>query len=387
MMSPERSAVTPFEFRAPPPSPIGTSRRSSVTNDEVLTEFLEHSLRVPDLVLPENIFPRQRFIENPPRIDFRMIESSDRDSVLKILDSMASIGFFQLVNHGIPAQLIGAVAAAAAAGVFGISPEKKVAVARSPEKAYGFEEYWHGEDESELCEEFVWSRDEGLKVEMEAISPFGYSSFSKKMEWMTQLTEKVGEKILEILVENSGGKVEKKDVILGHGSVWCVYKQKKQRMNWNDELENCFKHDVIRMLIRGTDFSHAFCFHFCHGSSPLFHVYTKRGWVSFVPDESAIVVTVGNHIQAWSGGQYKHVIGRPIYRDHNKEEESGSSSSNNNNNNGISMAFLFSPTSSSSSNGSEPLNEIRTLSLAHQALFALFLTLLYNFFFYILKYI
>lgn len=176
-MSPERAAATPFEFRAPPPSPIGTSRRSSVTNDEVLTEFLEHSLRVPDLVLPETIFPRERFVENPPRIDFRLIESYDRDSVLKILDSMRSFGFFQLVNHGIPVELIGAVAAAADAGVFGISPEKKVAVGRSPEKAYGFEELWHGEDESEVSEEFVWNRDEDLKMEMEAISPIGYSNF------------------------------------------------------------------------------------------------------------------------------------------------------------------------------------------------------------------
>uniref|UniRef100_A0A9I9D493 Non-haem dioxygenase N-terminal domain-containing protein n=1 Tax=Cucumis melo TaxID=3656 RepID=A0A9I9D493_CUCME len=336
MMSPERAAATPFEFRAPPPSPIGTSRRSSVTNDE-------------------------------------------------ILDSMRSFGFFQLVNHGIPVELIGAVAAAADAGVFGISPEKKVAVGRSPEKAYGFEELWHGEDESEVSEEFVWNRDEDLKMEMEAISPIGYSNFSKKMEWLTQLTEKLGEKILEIFLENSG-KIARNEVFSGHGSVWCVYKQKiKQRLSvWNDELENCFKHDVIRMLIRGTDFSHAFCFHFCHGSSPLFHAYSKRGWVSFVADESAVVVTVGDHIQGWSGGQYKHVIGRPIYKDHNKEEQSGS----NNNNNGISMAFLFSPTSSSSSSSSNALkspNEIRTLSLAHQALFALFLTLLYNFFFYILK--
>ncbi|TYK08517.1 1-aminocyclopropane-1-carboxylate oxidase [Cucumis melo var. makuwa] len=298
MMSPERAAATPFEFRAPPPSPIGTSRRSSVTNDEVLTEFLEHSLRVPDLVLPETIFPRERFVENPPRIDFRLIESYDRDSVLKILDSMRSFGFFQLVNHGIPVELIGAVAAAADAGVFGISPEKKVAVGRSPEKAYGFEELWHGEDESEVSEEFVWNRDEDLKMEMEAISPIGYSNFSKKMEWLTQLTEKLGEKMLEIFLENSG-KIARNEVFSGHGPVWCVYKQKiKQRLSvWNDELENCFKHDVIRMLIRGTDFSHAFCFHFCHGSSPLFHAYSKRGWVSFVADESAVVVTVGDHIQ------------------------------------------------------------------------------------------
>ena len=74
------------------------------------------------------------------------------------------------------------------------------------------------------------------------------------------------------------------------------------------------------------------------------------------------MVTVGDQIQAWSGGQYKHVIGRPIY----KEEK------------GISMAFLFAPTSS-------PSHVPPTLSLPHQALFALFLILLYNAFLYFLN--
>ncbi|XP_022948619.1 uncharacterized protein LOC111452244 [Cucurbita moschata] len=371
MMSPELTAATPFDFRAPPPSPINTSRRSSVTNDDVLTDFLEHSLRVPNLVLPENIFPRQRFIQNPPRIDFRSIESSDHDSVVRILDSMGSIGCFQLGNHGIPMELIGAVASAAAAGVFGISREKKTVVTRSPEKGYGFEEYWDGEDESEVSEEFVWSRDEGLRKEMEGISGFGYSDFSNKMEALTQVTEKVGEKILEIFRENCG-KVAEKEVGWRQGSVWCVHKQKQRQ---NDELENCLKHDVMRMLIRGSDLSHALCFHFCHGSSSsssscVFHVYSKKGWVCFVPEESAIMVTVGDQIQAWSGGQYKHVIGRPIYK-----EEKGN---NINNGIGISMAFLFAPTSS-------PSNVPPTLSLPHQALFALFLILLYNAFLYFLN--
>jgi hypothetical protein len=37
---------------------------------------------------------------------------------------------------------------------------------------------------------------------------------------------------------------------------------------------------VIRMLIRGTDFSHALCLHVCDGASE-FHVSSKKGWVSF----------------------------------------------------------------------------------------------------------
>lgn len=175
-VSPQSVPEKPFDFRAPPPSPIASGRRSSVTNDDVLTEYLEHSLRVPDLILPDKVFPRQKFIENPPRIDFQALDSKESyDTVSKIVDSITTIGCFQLVNYGIPSELIKS-ALAAATGIFQVSPEKRAAVTRSPEKPYGFEEV-HGEEEIEMSEEFVWCRDENLMLEMEGIWPLGYSKF------------------------------------------------------------------------------------------------------------------------------------------------------------------------------------------------------------------
>lgn len=175
-VSPQSVPEKPFDFRAPPPSPIASGRRSSVTNDDVLTEYLEHSLRVPDLILPDKVFPRQKFIENPPRIDFQALDSKESyDTVSKIVDSITTIGCFQLVNYGIPSELIKS-ALAAATGIFQVSPEKRAAVTRSPEKPYGFEEV-HGEEEIEMSEEFVWCRDENLMLEMEGIWPQGYSKF------------------------------------------------------------------------------------------------------------------------------------------------------------------------------------------------------------------
>lgn len=68
---------------------------------------------------------------------------------------------------------------------------------------------------------------------------------------------------------------------------------------------------VIRMLIRGTDFSHALCLHVCDGASE-FHVYSKKGWVSFNPDKGALIITAGDQIQvnfdpvfAWPTKQQK----------------------------------------------------------------------------------
>ncbi|XP_041002058.1 1-aminocyclopropane-1-carboxylate oxidase-like [Juglans microcarpa x Juglans regia] len=371
-ISPEPMSRNPIDFRAPPPSPIASGRRSTVTNDDIFTEFLHHSLRVPDLALPDKAFPRQHFIESPPVIDFLSLDSKESDSIQKILVSLSGIGCFQLVNHGIPPETFGA-ASAAAAGLFHHVPlEKKAVVTRSLERLYGFEE-GHGEEgeSDELSEEFVWScRDEDLKLRMEGIWPVGYSNFSEKMETLLLEIEKVAEKILQVLWENFLRKsVFGNDMILqqqlgsGSDSVCCVYKHRRNvpAGRW---------YDVIRMMMRGTDFSHTLCLHICDGSSE-FQVYSKKGWISLSPEKGALIITVGDQIQALSGGHYKHVIGRPIFKDEKEDC--------------ISMAFLCSPPSSTTASYSKTSRGNRAISLSQQALVALILTFLYHFFVYIYK--
>ncbi|XP_011003702.1 PREDICTED: flavonol synthase/flavanone 3-hydroxylase-like [Populus euphratica] len=370
-ISPESMPENPIDFRAPPPSPIASGRRSSVTNDEVLTEFLEHSLRVPDLILPDKIFPRQKIVETPPRIDCQSLISGEGDSVLRMLDSIARIGCFQLVNFGIPSEFIRLVSVTAA-GIFQLPPGKKEAVSRSLERPYGFEEVHgdHQEAESEVSEEFVWCKDESLKLDMEGIWPTGYSNFSKKMETLSSDIEKVARKILHILHENCPRKsmygndmMQRQDLI---GSVCCLYKHGRNFLA--DQWASSLGYDVMRMLIRGTDYSHALCLHTCDGSSE-FHVYSKKGWVSFCPDKDALIVTVGDRTQVWSGGQYKHVFGWPIFKGDDKDC--------------ISMAFLYSPPSSNSS--SSKTSKGKTVSLGQQAIFAIILTLVCHFLVYFYK--
>ncbi|KAB5574279.1 hypothetical protein DKX38_001473 [Salix brachista] len=371
-MSPESMPENFMDFRAPPPSPIASGRRSSVTNDEVLTEFLEHSLRVPDLILPDRIFPRHKTVETPPRIDFQSLNSGESGSVLKMLDSIARTGCFQLVNFGIPGEFIRSVSVTAA-GIFQLPPEKKEAVSRSLERPYGFEEVHgdHQEAESEVSEDFVWCKDESLKVDMEGIWPTGYSNFSQKMETLSSDIEHVARNILQILHENCSRKsmygndtMQRQDPI---GSVCCLYKHGRNFQA--DQRSRSLGYDVMRMLIRGTDYSHALCFHLCDGSSE-FHVYSKKGWVSFCPDKDALIVTVGDRTQVWSDGQYKYVFGWPVFE--GEDEDS------------ISMAFLYSLPSSSSSSSSKTSKE-KTFALGQQAILAIILTLVCHFFFYFYK--
>ncbi|KAG5016227.1 hypothetical protein JHK85_022363 [Glycine max] len=278
------------DFRAPPPSPVASGRSSTVTNDDVLTEFLEASLRVPDLVLPDKIFPKQNHLEAPPEVDFVSLCFHCDDALRDIVsDSLARIGCFQLLNHGIPLQLMTAVAEAAA-GIFQVPPANRVSATRSPEKPWGFEEYHAGEEEGDGSEEFVWCNDHELKSKMDGIWPIGYPNFSEKMEKLKSRIEMVGRKMLGVILKK--GSIE--FVGSGHevGTLCCVYKHRRD----DHSISSSLKYDVIRMLIRGTDYSHSLCFHVCNGSSQ-FHVYSKKSWLSFFPQPGALIVTAGDQTQ------------------------------------------------------------------------------------------
>ncbi|KAL9991220.1 putative non-hem dioxygenase domain, isopenicillin N synthase [Helianthus debilis subsp. tardiflorus] len=173
--SPHSSYNIPLDFRAPPPSPVASGRRSSVANDEILTEFLHRSLRVPDLVLPNRVFPRQNSkIQSLPKLDFEKLNPNPNATDFEVIDVIAQTGCFELVSHGISGELLASVVKSGG-GVFELSPEKKKVVSRSNERSYGFVEF-HG-DEKESSEEFVWCRDDSLRSEMEEIWPNQYSNF------------------------------------------------------------------------------------------------------------------------------------------------------------------------------------------------------------------
>ena len=99
----------------------------------------------------------------------------------------------------------------------------------------------------------------------------------------------VGRKMLPVILEK--GRIE---FVGGHdevGTLCCVYKHRR-----DNSVSSSLKYDVIRMLIRGTDYSHSLCFHVCNGSSH-FHLYSKKTWLSFCPQPAALIVTAGDQTQ------------------------------------------------------------------------------------------
>ena len=123
---------------------------------------------------------------------------------------------------------------------------------------------------------------------------------------------KAGEKFIKILeriynrnwkYEEQGRRKEQEQI----GSICYLYKHcHNLPENQNEGGSSSLKYEVIRMLIRGSEYPHALCFHICHGSSE-FHLYSKKGWLTFSPDKDALVVTVGDQLQVHGYFQNKTV--------------------------------------------------------------------------------
>ena len=118
------------------------------------------------------------------------------------------------------------------------------------------------------------------------------------MEILLSDIEKVANKILLILKENSlknskfgNEMIPEQEVI---GTICHLYKHYKTASS--DRWAGSLRYDVIRMLIRGFDCSHSLCLHVCNESSE-FHIYSKKGWISFCPDKDALLVTIGDQMQ------------------------------------------------------------------------------------------
>ncbi|KAJ0256745.1 hypothetical protein HA466_0096530 [Hirschfeldia incana] len=239
------------DFRAPPPSPVASSRRLSFTaNEDVLSEFLDKCGRVPNLVLPDKVFPKHRFLVDPPTFDFLRLGSSS----FHLMDAIDTIGCFQLINHGVPEAK---VRAAADKTIF----------------------------QDETDQEFIFNKDVA-----------DHACNSDLRELMGE-AERIGKAIREKL----GGRSQEEEE---EGVGVCYVKKHNSQIEsqgWEEE-------EAIRMLIRGYDERHSLCLSFCHAE---FHVYSKRGWFSFSPLPGAVVVTVGD--QGWSG-RFKAVVGRPLLR-------------------------------------------------------------------------
>lgn len=311
-------------FRAPPPSPISTGRgiKCAGVNNEILAEFLEQSIHIPDLILPEPLLRTDIPHQDLPAFDLLSLRAGDpKDgaAVGRLVQSAVEFGCFQVINHGIPSELF-ARAEEECDRLFELPLGKKQIVCRSDEIRFGFEDIASDAVEKTRIHETFWvDKNEDLMEEtMRNVWPEGYKNFSSAMTNFSAALEKIASDILEILHENLGLDTFDLNELLGseNSSMLCLYSHTGPYKSLSARLSH--------------PHSHVLSVHHNKGPSS-FYVYADHGWTTVNLKPNSLMITVGNVLKGWSKGQCKSVIGRPVASDKHF----------------VSMEFLYSPASQS----------------------------------------
>uniref|UniRef100_A0ACD5VZF6 Uncharacterized protein n=1 Tax=Avena sativa TaxID=4498 RepID=A0ACD5VZF6_AVESA len=264
-----------LEFRAPPPSPVtgvltssssGSPEHGDGNEDDEVSQFLRCSARVPVLRLPERAIPRKKKSKAasawaPPVIDMRLLESGGPAVEEALRSAAVAFGCFQVVGHGVDVCLAGG-------------------------------------DDDEDGEELWWSPSKGDQSRNRA-----HDLFAQLEETATQ--------IMDTLQRDSVGAADSSLAIADRNgtSLLCIRTHHGKQCGSGSAIS---QDDILRTLINTSRCPRALALHLFPGAST-FHVFSRRGCSSFRPLDGAVVVTVGDQLQAWSSGLYKSVAGKPAY--------------------------------------------------------------------------
>ncbi|KAK6279625.1 hypothetical protein POUND7_019892 [Theobroma cacao] len=295
-------SLSQLNIKAPPPSPIPTANGSRSAANETFTDFLEKSLQVPDLTLPESQSQERHHPAYPPyEIDFQSLSLRETSSVERLLRSARELGAFRIGCHGfIKGEELRALVKEAAR-VFGVLEERDT----------GFRRYLSGKRE-----EIVWVRckDERMEWARQYIGAPLYQSFSEKMEKVASKLDQLAEELGQILVENAS-------------------EQQRKRVQRGEPLLSIYKYNQQdKIMEQKSQLNEEETRHSCHNYTLSLHLPTKdcefcvksgpSGLLTFDAGPETIIVTVGQQLEEWSLGEFKSVSGRII----NQAELRGSQS-------------------------------------------------------------
>ncbi|RLM92136.1 uncharacterized protein C2845_PM08G29540 [Panicum miliaceum] len=288
---------------APAPTPIRTARgaRSAAADERVLAEFLEASLRVPDLALPP---PRKRFSFPPappppppaPReVSSQALASGDAcDAALRAaISAAAESGAFAVAGAIDAREVRGAVEAARA--VFAAPDEaKREQLAR----------WFRRRDPVAGGEEFCWFRpvspDEDRALGA-ALPGSAYRMFREKMDTVASKMENVAKNSIRVLSDSV--KAPKDSALSREApSILCLtlHNTNKSKTSWNE--------------FGSTDppNSHALSIHLSGGDRQIC-LRNQGGSTVFSLPAGSMLVTIGKQVQEWSNGQFKTAVGEVLF--------------------------------------------------------------------------
>ncbi|XP_062224754.1 uncharacterized protein LOC133923477 [Phragmites australis] len=295
------------------PTPIRTARgsRSAAADERVLAEFLEASLRVPDLVLP----PRKRFeFPSPPtpvpEISAQALLSGDSAAAPPaVISAAAESGAFR-------------VAGAVDARVVRDAIEASGALFAAPEEVKRELGRWFRRGDPVAGEEFFWFRpaSPGEEGALDASLPGStYRVFREKIDTVASKMEDVAKRVITVLsdnVKNPKGSALSREA----SSILCL------------TLYSCSMSKTCQNEIASTDpaNSHALSI-LLSGRDRQICLRNQGGSTFFSLPAGSMLVTIDKQIQEWSNGEFKSAAGEILFEKTVEQDPF------------ISLEFLYSP--------------------------------------------
>ncbi|KAG6511882.1 uncharacterized protein LOC121976180 [Zingiber officinale] len=336
--------VSSQRFRAPPPSPVatGNGRRSAAVDDRVFSEFLDVSLRVPDLSLPQSFFSMKSVIKVPPEIDLCSMVSGDESSARCVLSAASEVGAIRVVGGG--KALAEEVRAAIEAGKVILKPEGERPNTDVENRRFARRDG--------VVQEFVWYRLRSPETErlLQRTWPESYPALRDKMESVASRLDTVAECIAKILSKYVTNQTPSKRL----SKVQSTLHLRKQ--------DSPYSRNTTMDYIDATSlYPEALSLHIC-GDHHEFCVRHPEGSIITMLRAGDILVTIGKTLQEWCNGELKSVSAEALYQ---PVDDSFTS---------FSLEYMCSPLVLSH----ELDHETKTISLTDQLLAVLFLVFLYN---------
>ncbi|XP_057487975.1 uncharacterized protein LOC130774005 [Actinidia eriantha] len=257
--------------QAPLPSPIPTGRGSRSAADSIFSDYLNRSLKIPHLSLPENVHRSA-----PAEIDLRSLSSREGDSVKRLLRSAVEFGAFRISRHGISVEELRSTFTEADS-VFRISDDGR----REYCLDYGG------------CEEFVWwCFDEAVAERArEVIGTQKYRTFSQKMENVANELGAIAGELAKVISDSANKELIHKE-IQPRESILSFYRYNPDAFVGDDppRLSNDRHHEACC--------EHALSLHLLLDECE-FRVQSERGALSFNASPDTIVVTIGKQFEPW----------------------------------------------------------------------------------------
>ncbi|XP_010922721.1 uncharacterized protein [Elaeis guineensis] len=326
-------------FRAPPPTPVATGKgsRSAAVDDWVLSEYLDRSLKVPNLTLPESCFPMRSPVKDPPEVDLPALLGGEESAVRRVLAAVVEIGAFRIGGRDKVAAAEEVRAAIEAGGaVFGVPGELGRCLGRR----------------DGIGEEFYWMRpisSEDEKVLEEALRDT-YRTFREKMENVAVKMEMVAESISKVLSEHFKNQRCSME-IASNPSILCL-----RKYDYNDIQANQSENSHAKSL-----HSHALSLHISDDDHK-FWIRSPGSSACFELPAGSMLVTTGRKLQEWSNGEFKSATVEKLFDLSDDPNPS------------FSLEFMCTPLVLCH----EPYHEIKKVSIVDQLLIVLLLFFFYN---------